>query len=73
MSKRHKMYVLYGTASRDRNEQVIMFFDSKKDLRDFVSILPGRYRALTIRNHPVAADDFDLDLRDSDSLQEDLR
>jgi hypothetical protein len=63
-SKGHKVYVLYGSAKRDpKNEQVCMFFDSKKDLREFVEILPGRYRVLTLRNHPVKGEDFNVDTK----------
>lgn len=42
------VYLLFGTANRDRDENVAMFFSRTEELEKFRADLPGRYDVLVL-------------------------
>lgn len=53
------VYLLYGTADRDRTELVCMIFPDRSARADFEIALPGRYRRAILRGVNYDAIEFE--------------
>jgi hypothetical protein len=56
MSIHPSTWLLYGTAARDQDEQVAMFFYDLQSLGEFAEHLPGYYRVMRVSN--ISYDDL---------------